>query len=218
MRISLDKRLRATLDQINVRNLADIGCDHGKLAVASLIEGRAEFVYAVDISEKSLQKAKDLAKVAGVSNINFICANGFDGIGDNQIDAAVIAGMGGNEIVSILNNIPKGVDRLVLVAHSDERLLREYLIQHDYAIKKDFCVECKKHFYNIIVAEIGQQQLDLKQLLLGNNAYDSQDYAKYLHYLNHKFENIKNQIDDKAIRMQYQEKLDIIQSEIAQLV
>ena len=64
--IKLDNRLTALLGEIEGEVLADIGCDHGKLAVASLLEGKCSKVIAGDISAESLKKAVKLAKEYGL--------------------------------------------------------------------------------------------------------------------------------------------------------
>ena len=82
---------------------ADIGCDHGYISKAMLERGKAKKVLASDISEKCLEKARDLLKAEIVlGKAECIVSNGFDNL--SGCDCALIAGMGGEEIILILKN------------------------------------------------------------------------------------------------------------------
>ena len=89
---------------------ADIGCDHGYMAEAMLTRDKAKKVIIADISEKCLQKAKDLLYPYIKSGRAIsVVANGFIGLPNS--DVALIAGMGGEEICAIL----KGASHLPLL-------------------------------------------------------------------------------------------------------
>ena len=66
MGIRADKRLAAIGDCVEGRCVADIGCDHGKLACGLVAEGRAERAIATDISAACLVKARELASATGL--------------------------------------------------------------------------------------------------------------------------------------------------------
>lgn len=150
----LDARLRAILDEISCGTLADIGCDHGKLAVSALLEGRARLAIAVDISAQSLHKCRTLGEEYKVSAA-LECRQG-DGLlplKEGEADFAVIAGMGGREIVKILAAKPfEG--KLLLVPHQDPEVLRSFL-SGKYIAEKDFAVCASGVCYPVIVARPG---------------------------------------------------------------
>ena len=59
--IRLDERLRCALEMLQgAEAVADIGCDHGKLTAALLLEGGCERVVAGDISPECLDKTRRL--------------------------------------------------------------------------------------------------------------------------------------------------------------
>ena len=69
--IKLDDRLQKAYDIIansNIRynKVADIGCDHGKLALALLQNNICNHVDLIDISQDSLTKAVDLMKANNI--------------------------------------------------------------------------------------------------------------------------------------------------------
>ena len=185
----LDKRLRAVVDNIQGNVLADIGCDHGKVTVCALIEGKVKKAIACDISQKSLDKAVDLAKTYGLENIEFRCGDGLKPISNSEVDCVVIAGMGGKEIMSILSVIPQRIERFVLVAHKNTIELRQFLANKNLYIDKDHVVEQGGKFYNVIVAIAHSQrnnELSEKQLYLGKNTITNKDFALYIEKLRDK--------------------------------
>ena len=128
------KRLEKILSLLNdkVGVVADIGTDHGILAFKILTELKADKVIATDISEPSLDKARELKDRYGFGN-KFLCIAG-DGLkplkDENKIDIVVIAGMGGNEIVKILNEKPLNlkIDSFIFQPMQDAEILRQFLI------------------------------------------------------------------------------------------
>ena len=210
-----NKRLRSIIDEINnAHTLADIGCDHGKVSVMCLLEKRAQYVIACDISAPSLQKAEKLAKKYNLTNIDFRCGDGMDVIKDNEVDTLLIAGMGGYEIIKILSRKKTGINQYVLCAHNNVLKLRQFLVENCIKIDKDYVVESENHFYNIIVAKDGNQELSDKELLLGQDSFDNLDYYNFLLYLKDKNQRILDRkIDDKR-KSEVLKDLSIIEKEL----
>ncbi|MBQ8882171.1 MAG: SAM-dependent methyltransferase [Clostridia bacterium] len=144
--------------------LADIGCDHALVSAYAIRNKLADKVYAVDISETAVNKAKNrLARYAGATAI---LSNGFTNLPE-KVDTAVIAGMGGMKIIEILQQIDYRPS-LVLGAQHDAYRLRNYLNTNGYKITQDFCLFDHGKFYDFICAESGQGEvLDEIQLNYG---------------------------------------------------
>lgn len=178
--IKLDNRLTALLGEIEGEVLADIGCDHGKLAVASLLEGKCSKVIAGDISAESLKKAVKLAKEYGLEEkIDCRVSDGFDEITED-LSTALIAGLGGYEIREILKRrIPK-VKRFVLCPHQNVSIARKAINAIGYTAIKDFVVKEGSKYYQIIVAEKGAQKYADNQLRFGLNSPRSHFYDEML--------------------------------------
>ena len=136
----LGRRLTCVAEEIGkVNTFADIGTDHGKLIVYSLRNNIAKRVLAVDISQRSLTKAKELVDKTGYNDrVKFICGDGLTLL-DEIPDAVVIAGMGGNEIVKIMSNRPMPT-KYILVPHQDAHIVRDYLVNNAFDIKKDYVI------------------------------------------------------------------------------
>ncbi|MGN0771822.1 MAG: class I SAM-dependent methyltransferase [Christensenellales bacterium] len=210
--IKLDARLRAIVDNVDGRVLADVGCDHGKIGLTALKENRVNKTIESDVSAPSLDKAISLAAQEGLDNVEFICCDGFDGYQDYQADVAVISGMGGREIVKILSRRIKGVERYVLSAHKDVAFLRQYLYSQGYSLTKDYVVKSGKKFYNVIVAVSGIYTPDYREIMLGKNQPGDKVFEEYVETEIAKIERYKSHIDDETRK--YYELLRQVQKEI----
>lgn len=176
--LKLDKRLAAIASEVDGERLADIGADHGKIVVFCLQNGKAKNAYAVDISAKSLEKARTLAERCGVSDrVQFIEGDGLQKVED--ADCVVIAGMGGYEIIKILSE--KRLDaKHILVPHQDAAALRRFLSNNNYCAQKDYVVAEGGHFYDIIVCSSGQPNYAENEFFVGKNLPPQADFQKKL--------------------------------------
>ena len=209
----IDKRLNALLREIDCNTLVDVGCDHGKLSCQSLIDGKAKKVIAVDISDKSLQKCRDLAAKLKLENIDFRCSDGLSAIKDNEADEVVIAGMGGYEIIKILKRNLKGVNKYILCPHQDVVALREFM-KHDYVIEKDYVLFNDDHFYSVIVASLGNGNMSKKEIYFGKDNLQNKDYIEYLKAQKEKYLKImQNDIPDTREK-ECKDMLDMIEEEL----
>ena len=138
--------------------VADIGCDHGKVAVSLIKSGTAKSVICGDISGKSLEKARKLVQARGMTqSVSLREGNGLAVLDGKEADVAVIAGMGGELIVQILDaEKNKAPDTLVLSCNTASGLLRQWLGENGYRIEDEELVFENRHFYPVIRAEKGQ--------------------------------------------------------------
>lgn len=157
-----------------VRTVADIGCDHGKVAEALIEKGFAQKVICTDISGKSLDKARKLALESNISDrVILRVGDGFTVVEKGEADAAVIAGMGGELIVSILESGIESIpDTLVLSCNTAADILRKWLSENEYRIDDEVMICESRHYYPIIRAVKGNMdkltdiQLEFGPILL----------------------------------------------------
>lgn len=207
------KRIRAIATLINDKDktVADIGADHGYLTKVLIEENRAKAVIATDISKASLEKTANLAKKYGFLDKIFLKAgDGLKILNKGEAQIVVIAGMGGNEIIKILEeNTDKTFDKFIFQPMQNTINLREYLIKHNYEIIKDFIVKDRKKFYNTIVVRFStnKQNLSKKQMEFGLTNLDlkGNDFIEYLsEYINNNeiiYEKSKSKIIKEKINM-----------------
>lgn len=178
----MDGRLECILSHVHAKVLADIGCDHGKVAVYAVLRGLTGKSIAADISEECLKKARALAKEKGAESVEFRVGDGMRVLKENEADNVVIAGMGGREIAKILSEAPAMDAKFILVPHDDAPLLRAYLAKCGYEKSSDKIVRSGGKFYPVIVCKKGGAAYTpaLEELLYGTSPADGDctAYAK----------------------------------------
>ncbi len=116
--------------------VADVGTDHGYIPVWLIQKGICREVIASDIKEGPLQTAVRTAKNAGVDDkIDFRLCSGLDKYSSYEFDTAIIAGMGGETIISILEAAPwTKSKKLIIQPQSKLPELRRWLFDNEYKI------------------------------------------------------------------------------------
>ena len=146
-------------------SLLDVGSDHGLLPIYAIKSGYVNSAIASDINYKPLIKAKENIKKNNLDIETIV----YDGIPECSCEVIVIAGMGAELIISILEKTlsnAKNLKRLVLSPNCDYDLLRRFITK-DFKIVDEDIIYDKKHFYEIIVLEKGNESYSEKELLFG---------------------------------------------------
>ncbi len=139
--------------------LADVGTDHGYLPVWLLQNGRISHAVASDINAGPLEHARRTAAEYGVSErIDFRLCAGLDGIGREDADTVVIAGMGGETIIKILSGASWDWDGVTMLLQPMTRseLLRPWLAEHGFCIASERLVRDKGTIYAVLEVKQGQ--------------------------------------------------------------
>lgn len=178
----MNKRLEEILSAIpNCSVFADIGCDHGYISKAMLQRKKAGKVLASDISEKCLEKAKDLlSEEIALGTAECIVSNGFSNL--PQCDCALIAGMGGEEIILILKKAKFLPEYLVLQPMKNTDKVRVEVVNLGYRIQKDYLFTCCKKHYDLLVLSKGEDSLSAEEIEFGrtNLKNPSKDFKQYI--------------------------------------
>lgn len=201
--IILDNRLKTIYDMIrDGSKILDVGSDHGYLITKLILDNKCISGKCVDINEKCLNKAKKLADEYNITDkIIFSLSDGLKGVKENEIDDIVIAGMGSQLIVRILNDcdwIKKKNDKyLILQPMLKPWILREYLYKNGFKIIDERVVISHNFFYVVIGAKfIGEikeySDIDVLVGTLLNNI--NINTKKYFYFLANKFEMIAQNI------------------------
>jgi tRNA (adenine22-N1)-methyltransferase len=138
--------------------VADIGCDHGKVAVALVKEGRAKNAVCSDISGRSLDKARKRVSAKKMEDrISLREGDGLSVLGVGEADVIVLAGMGGELIADILQaDADKTPDTLVLSCNTASGKLRQWLCANGYYIADEAIEYENRRYYPIMLAKKGQ--------------------------------------------------------------
>ncbi len=139
------------------RVIADVGCDHGRVAEYVFDSHLSERVIASDISERCLEKAK---KRLGGTSVEFAVCDGLA----YECDEAIIAGMGGVAISDIIENAVHKPDVLILCPHRDCELVRRVAIKNGYAIDVDMLTKERGRIYTVLRARKAGEAVCLSDL------------------------------------------------------
>ncbi len=159
--------------------LADVGCDHGYMAKYALENGLCERVYVTDVSRESLKKAETLlAEEITAGRCKSVCCDGLDGVPE-RCDSVLIAGMGGEEIIHILRELPA---HFVLQPMKNAEKLRRYLVGRGAKILTDITFFAGKYYHLVAGEGQGGDKYSPLEFLFGrdNLKRPSEDFAGYL--------------------------------------
>jgi tRNA (adenine22-N1)-methyltransferase len=161
MKLPISRRLLCCAEMLEPGSvIADIGTDHGYLPI-HLALGGAPLVYAAELREKPLEKAKENARRFGVSEqIVFRQSDGLQSFDGTEMDTVVCAGMGADLIVRILEGAPylrSERHRLVLQPQSSGQDLRQWLDENGFYITREALVQEGGFLYSVLCARFGRQ-------------------------------------------------------------
>ncbi len=177
----LSSRLAALAKQVPLGSrLVDVGTDHGLIPVYLAKNKLITRAIATDISDSSLQKARDLVKDEDLGNIvETRLGSGLQVIKPGEADVIMIAGMGGLLIRSILDegqHVLSSASRLIIQPMNGSELVRRWLVSRGFAIEHEVLVRDGKHIYEIIIAVHGyQEKVDDIQYEIGFRLMENKD-------------------------------------------
>lgn len=162
----MKKRLETIFSRLEKCDIfADVGCDHGYISKMMLSSGKCNFAHLTDISEQSLKKAQTLLS-GYVNKDSRVC----DGLGDIEYcEQVLIAGMGGAQIINILENASFKPEKLLLQPMKDSEKVRFYLARGGYKIVEDFTFLDGGKYYDLIKAKRGKDNYSERELLYGRD-------------------------------------------------
>ena len=154
----LTDRLQMIADGIKRgETMADIGTDHGFLPLYLWENGISPTVILCDVSEPSLAKAKAAAGAYQFGHeLDFRAGDGLTVLAAGEVDAVVIAGMGGLLIRDILaRDLVKTCSfrKYILQPRNNAGLLRYWLASHNFEITKNQLVREGKFICEIITVK-----------------------------------------------------------------
>jgi tRNA (adenine22-N1)-methyltransferase len=180
----MNNRLSLVYKYINPCDvIADIGTDHGNIPVKVIKNDIAKFVYACDINEGPLSRAKENIENNNMSDrIETVLSNGLVGLLDKErrINGIIISGMGGELIIDIIENglrIAKEASFMVLQPQTRSYKLRDYLYNNGFYIDDDELVRDSHKTYEVmrVIYDGKQKKIDSVEKYLGKNLLKSKN-------------------------------------------
>lgn len=178
MKIELSKRLQTVADMVSPgMRLADIGTDHAYIPIYLTESGKITHAIAMDINKGPLERAEEHIKAQGLENqIQVRLSDGMSHLQENEVDSAVIAGMGGALMIKILeegHEVASRLQELILQPQSELKKFRAYLLENGYMILvEDMVCEDGKYYPMMKVRPGGEADERWTQ--------EELEYGKYL--------------------------------------
>ena len=173
--IHLTPRLQMTADLApEGARLADVGTDHAYLPAALILEGKIPWAIAADLRQGPLDRARATVRECGLTGrVAFRLCDGLTGIQPGEVDAVVIAGMGGETIAAILSAAPwvrTGNVPLILQPMSSFPDLRGWLQGNGFAIQEERLAREGEMLYTALLVRAGEMEpLSPAELWAGKN-------------------------------------------------
>jgi tRNA (adenine22-N1)-methyltransferase len=171
----LNARLAAIAAYISEGDrIADIGTDHGYLPIHLYKDGASDSLILTDVKEDPLTHAKvNIKQAFGEIPDAFSprIGDGLEPIEEGEADVCIIAGMGGETIVSILSadeHKTKSIDRYILQPRTKANVLRKWIYDHDFYVIDEDLVSERGRLCEIIIMtphDPGTEQLRQYEIL-----------------------------------------------------
>lgn len=155
--MKLSDRLLTAAKQVRKGSVcADIGTDHGYLAVWLACEKICPRIYAADVNQGPLNAAaRTVEKYKAGGLVHLVLSDGLQNLPVDQLDDIVIAGMGGDLISQLIEVEPRLRDpqkRLILQPMTKAQELRKNLYYLGFQIDYETVVQDGRFVYTVLVA------------------------------------------------------------------
>lgn len=173
--ITLDERLALCASFVREGTaLADIGTDHAYLPVFLAQSGRIRSAAAADVRQGPLKNARsNIARCKMEKTVRTVLSDGLDALGAEDADDIVMAGMGGELIVKLIDRTPWLKDsnkRLILQPMTRAYALRLYLAENGFEILEEkACISVGKAYSVMCCAYSGvSRELTMEEMYIGS--------------------------------------------------
>ena len=198
----LDSRLKMCAEAVSGEGVAcDVGTDHAYLASELILSGKCNHVIASDVAEKPLEFARNTVEKYNISDkVDLILSDGLKEVPSDNVTDVVIAGMGAETIIHILEDvewIKKGV-RLILQPMTKSPLLRKWLYANGYKITEEKAVRDGKFIYTVITSEYCGDTVKLTEFasIIGHLDFSFDISKEYLEYQINKLDKIAEGLEN----------------------
>ncbi len=178
--IKLTDRLQVLADQIEQNEtMADIGTDHGFLPIYLWENEISQKVIMADISQGSLDKARaNCMELYPGEEFDLRLGNGIQVLENGEVDAVVIAGMGGKLMTQILGEDiekTKSFRKIIMQPRNGQGKLRYWLVNNGFSITSENLVREGKYICEVITAVPGKVDDNISYVMDGCGP-DSMEY------------------------------------------
>lgn len=167
--MKISKRLQAISDFVDDNsNIIDVGCDHALLDIYLFRNKKNVALIASDVKEGPLKQARGNIEKYGC-NIKVKQGFGISTIED-ETDTVVIAGMGGDTVIDILEKDKeklKNVKNLLISPQSEWKKVRGFITSLGFYIQNEKIMIDSNKYYLILKFVRGEKKYSKKELEFG---------------------------------------------------
>ncbi|MDO5350323.1 MAG: class I SAM-dependent methyltransferase, partial [Lachnospiraceae bacterium] len=158
--MKLSKRLELVASFVpEGSRIADVGTDHGYIPIELVKRGLCPSGIAMDIGKGPLERAREHIREQGLEEkIESRLSDGLSALKPGEADTVVIAGMGGELVIHILDagrHMWESVKEFVLSPQSELDKVRKYLEENGFAIQKEAMVVDEGKYYTVMLVKRG---------------------------------------------------------------
>lgn len=155
--VRLSKRLETVASFVTPGSrIADVGTDHGYIPIALTQRGTVFGAIAMDVREGPLGRAREHIRQYGLKDrVETRLSDGVEQLREGEADTVVIAGMGGELVIHILEQgrrLWKSVKHWVLSPQSELDKVRGYLWRQGFDLVREAMVEEDGKYYTVMEA------------------------------------------------------------------
>ncbi|MDR1549785.1 MAG: class I SAM-dependent methyltransferase [Hungatella sp.] len=153
--MKLSKRLETIASFVpEGSRIADIGTDHCYIPIHLVQEGKAKHAIAMDVREGPLLRAQAHIQEAGLqTQVEVRLSDGLLKLEENEADCVVIAGMGGELMIHILEagrDLWESIPYWVLSPHSELDKVRRFLEEQEFFIERETMIKEEGKYYTVM--------------------------------------------------------------------
>lgn len=221
----ISRRLKLISDLVkDVDSVVDVGTDHGYVVIDLVKEGRVKKAIASDINKGPVERArKNVADHNLTDKIECRLGGGLTTVKPGEVQAAVIAGMGGNLIRDILldsEEVFKSLQYVIVQPVQNPEVLREYVYKLGWNLEDEWIIFDEDKYYEIFKVSYGKTPRRVEPIYneVSEILLQKKD-AVYRDYLNHKiakysriYEGLKEDTENaRARKQELKEKIEALQ-------
>ena len=181
----LSKRLKFIADKVKENsNVLDVACDHGLLAIYLEKEKNCN-VIGTDIKNSAIEGALRNKKKYN-ANVKFFVADGLSKL-TRDINTVIIAGLGSQTVIEILDTDLKNVNTLIVSVQKDLEDFRRFIHIKGFKIKESLVFD--KKYYNVFYLTKGTEKYSNIEYKYGKDLIDNKENINYFKELQKRYEN-----------------------------
>ncbi|MCI9362408.1 MAG: SAM-dependent methyltransferase [Hungatella sp.] len=159
----LSKRLETVISFVETGSkVADVGTDHGYVPIALAKRGTVAQGLAMDVRTGPLERAKEHIRQHGLEDVIQVrLSDGVKELKEGEADTVIVAGMGGELVIHILEDGKRLWDEVkhwILSPQSDIDKVRKFLGENGFRIAQEEMIEEDGKYYTVMDVTPGRME------------------------------------------------------------